>query len=362
MNAEKARILYVDDEVNNLTGFKATFRRDYKVVTAQSAREAVDILQEQEFEVIISDQRMPDMTGVEFFKSIVHQYPRPVRMLLTGYADIESVIEAINEGQVYRYITKPWEENDLRMTIDNAVQYYQSQNELRQRNIELEKAYNELEKFVYSASHDLRAPLASIMGIVQLAKMEKQDEEYDEYMMKIETSVNKLDVLLQNIISYYRSAKIEQGLVQLNLEKLIRNTLETFEFYANADQIDFTVEVKQNEQFIGDEARLQILLNNMINNAIKYQRPDEPHKKVSITAVVEGGMATIEIADNGIGIKPEDMDNIFTMFYRSAAKNAGSGIGLYIVNETVKKLSGTIKVESTLGKGSKFIIQIPNNT
>lgn len=358
----KPRILYVDDEPNNLTGFKATFRRDYKVTTAQSAREAMDILKEQEFEVIISDERMPDITGVEFFKSIIDDHPRPVRMLLTGYADIESVIKAINDGQVFRYISKPWEENDMRMTIDNALQFYQAKNELRERNEELEKAYHELEKFVYSASHDLRAPLASVLGIVRIAQMEEDlnKDDYSDYMGKIESSVNKLDMLLQNIISYYRSARLEKSHVEVDFKKLVDNTLQSFEYYENAGDIHFDINVDQQATFMGDETRIQIVLNNLVSNAIKYQRPEEPHKKVTINATITGADAYIEIVDNGIGIAPEELDNIFTMFYRSAAKNAGSGIGLYIVKETLNKISGTIEVESTPGTGTRFVIKIPN--
>lgn len=360
MSTEKARILYIDDEANNLTGFKATFRRDYKIVTAISAMEAKDILREQEFELIISDERMPEISGVEFFKSIIDEYPKPVRMLLTGYADIEAVIKAINEGHVYRYVTKPWDENDMRMTIDNALQFYNTQNELRERNVELEKAYNELEKFVYSASHDLRAPLASILGIVQLAKLDDLNPEQDDYMNKIETSVNKLDMLLQNIISYYRSARLKADHVEVDLKKLVDNALESFEYYENAKSINFKVEVNQTAPFVGDETRMQIVLNNVVSNAIKYQRPDEPNKEVSINIDADDKRAIIKISDNGIGISDDEMENVFTMFYRSAVKNAGSGIGLYIVKETIDKLSGSVNIDSTPGQGTTFTIEIPN--
>lgn len=121
---EKINILYVDDEVNNLTAFKANFRRDYKVFTAENALDGRKIVEDNNIHIIISDQRMPHMTGVEFFASILHDHPEPIRILLTGYADIEAVIDAINRGQVYRYITKPWDENELRVTIDNAFEVF----------------------------------------------------------------------------------------------------------------------------------------------------------------------------------------------------------------------------------------------
>jgi response regulator RpfG family c-di-GMP phosphodiesterase len=121
---EKIKILYVDDEENNLQAFKATFRRDYKIFLAIGAVEAREILKNEEIDLIITDQRMPEETGVEFLESIIPVYPSPIRILLTGYTDIQAVIDAINKGQVYHYLTKPWEEDYLRTVIKNAYEIY----------------------------------------------------------------------------------------------------------------------------------------------------------------------------------------------------------------------------------------------
>ncbi len=136
--SEKAliNILYVDDEVNNLHSFKAAFRRDFNVFTAESATEGRKILDEEVIEVIVTDQRMPGMTGVEFLESIIPVYPDPIRILLTGYTDIQAVIDAINKGQVYHYLTKPWEEQQLRNIINKAYEVYS----LRAENKELMKS------------------------------------------------------------------------------------------------------------------------------------------------------------------------------------------------------------------------------
>jgi response regulator RpfG family c-di-GMP phosphodiesterase len=133
MSAQHIHILYIDDEIHNLNAFKASFRRVYNVFTATSAEEAVKLLEEQEFHIIISDQRMPKMTGIEFFESILEKYPEPIRMLLTGYADINAVVDAINKGQVYKYFSKPWNEEELRHNIEKAYEVYS----LRKENKEL---------------------------------------------------------------------------------------------------------------------------------------------------------------------------------------------------------------------------------
>jgi response regulator RpfG family c-di-GMP phosphodiesterase len=142
---EKIRILYVDDEENNLQAFKATFRRDYKIFLAISAKEGTEILEKEEIDIIITDQRMPEKTGVEFLEDIIPTHPKPIRVLLTGYTDIQAVIDAINKGQVYHYLTKPWEEDYLRTVIKNAFEVYSLRRENERLTEALLKANEQLE-------------------------------------------------------------------------------------------------------------------------------------------------------------------------------------------------------------------------
>ncbi|HUM48070.1 MAG TPA: response regulator, partial [Chitinophagales bacterium] len=124
MDEEKFNVLYVDDEENNLISFRAAFRRNYNIFTATSAAEGIRLLHQHTIPIIITDQRMPQMTGVQFLEKIIPEYPDTIRMILTGFSDIEAIIQAINTGRVFRYITKPWDENELKMTIDNAISLY----------------------------------------------------------------------------------------------------------------------------------------------------------------------------------------------------------------------------------------------
>jgi len=126
-------VLYIDDEPHNLTSFKASFRRNFNIYTVEEAAEARKILENKEVHVILSDQRMPKMTGIEFFESILEDFPEPIRILVTGYTDINAVIDAINRGQVYKYLTKPWSEDDVRHAIEKAYEVYR----LRKENEEL---------------------------------------------------------------------------------------------------------------------------------------------------------------------------------------------------------------------------------
>jgi class 3 adenylate cyclase len=133
MATEKVKLLYVDDEENNLISFRATFRREYEVFTAIGAEEALNILHREIIPIIITDQRMPGVTGIQFLEKVIPEFPDTVRMILTGFSDVEAIIQAINTGRVFRYITKPWDEKELKMTIDNAIHLFQ----LQQRNKQL---------------------------------------------------------------------------------------------------------------------------------------------------------------------------------------------------------------------------------
>ncbi|MDB5116048.1 MAG: response regulator [Mucilaginibacter sp.] len=137
-------VLYVDDEINNLNSFKAAFRRDFEIFTAISAREGRKILDSQEIGVIITDQRMPGMTGIEFLESILSIYPDTIRILLTGFSDINAVMDAINRGQVYKYLVKPWQNDELKMYIENALEIYHLRKENKDLARKLQLAYDEL--------------------------------------------------------------------------------------------------------------------------------------------------------------------------------------------------------------------------
>lgn len=133
MENKNVNVLYIDDEPDNLTSFRATFRRNFNITTTDSTDEALQIIEKENIHVILSDQRMPKMTGIEFFESIQNNFPDPIRILITGYTDINAVIDAINRGQVYKYLTKPWNEEDVKIFVEKAYEVYS----LRKDNVDL---------------------------------------------------------------------------------------------------------------------------------------------------------------------------------------------------------------------------------
>ena len=358
--SDKIRVLYVDDEENNLISFKAFFRKEYEVYTASSAADALRLLDNIEMHIIVSDQRMPLISGTEFLEKSIEKYPDAIRLLITGQSDIDTVIEAINRGQITKYLQKPWDWDKFRLTMENCADVFKAKRELKLKNIQLEKANDELNRFVYSASHDLRSPLMSILGVAQFAKMDDDMKVAAEYFDIIENSVHKLDKYLKNIIDYYQNSRSEDMMDQINFESLVN---EIIDILKNQDQqVNFVTEIVQDGEFIGDSFRLRVILNNLISNAIKYQNPKITDHKVTVKVKSSKTSAFLSISDNGIGILQEHLDNIFKMFFRTQNTNhkQGSGIGLFIVKEALEKIGGTINVVSTPLVGTSFDMVIPN--
>ncbi|SHG01161.1 hybrid sensor histidine kinase/response regulator [Pedobacter caeni] len=357
MNATTIRVLYIDDEENNLHAFKASFRRQYEIYTALSADEGLKILENVSVQVIIADQKMPNTTGVEFFKNIKHTFPDPTRILLTGYTDIEALADAINHGDIYRYITKPWNDLELHNSIKNAYDAYKSKIDLRNKVAELEKTNDELNRFIYSISHELRAPLVSAMGIVNLVKMEGLFHSSGEYWGLIETCSNRLDYYIQKTLQYYKNNKTISENTPVDFKRLVSDLIELYS-YTDKD-MHFNVNIIQDEPFYGDAFRIEVILGNLISNAIKYQKETELNKNVNISIEVQPTQVNIAINDNGMGILNEHLEKIFLQFFKSKI-NHGSGLGLFIVKEALNKINGKIAVSSNSVEGTTFKITIPN--
>ncbi len=357
------KILYIDDEEHNLKSFKASFRRQYEIYTAISGTEAKNILSQTDIHIIISDQRMPEMTGVEFFKSIKNSYPDPIRVLLTGYTDIDALGEAVNEGHIYRYLTKPWNELELNNCIINAHNSYTSKVALKEKVDELQKTNDELTRFIYSISHELRAPLASALGVIQLVKLENlidPQSHLGEYWALIEGCCDKLEYNINKTLQYYKNHRYQTLNEKVDFKTLI-NELIALHKQANnvTDQIAFSLNVNQSVDFWGDSFRIEIILGNLISNAIKYQKPSSVDKEINVSVKVTPLDAQIIIADNGMGIFKEHLPKIYTQFFKGKHE-PGAGLGLFIVKEALDKIEGTINVKSDIDEGSIFTIRIPN--
>lgn len=354
------KVLYLDDEDNNLRSFKAAFRREYDVYTANTSEQAYDVIKSIKPHIIFSDQRMPVTSGVDFFNAVRQIFPDPVRILLTGYTDINDIIEAINKGHIYRYITKPWSEHEIRVAIDNAYDLYNTRKQLNEKLEELEKSNHELSRFIYSASHDLRSPLATSLGVIRLADHDIKDPLAKDYFDKIEESIKKLDVFVHHIIDYYKNNRSENEAIDINFQNIIEEVVETVKSGLGSADAQIDTEIAQENKFVGDEFRFRIIMSNLISNAIKFKKSDQNEARISINIKSDLNKAVIIVKDDGMGILEDHIQKVFQMFFKSNNDKTGSGMGLYIVKEALEKMGGSIEVKSKSGKGTDFHIEIPN--
>jgi signal transduction histidine kinase len=224
----------------------------------------------------------------------------------------------------------------------------------------LEKANKELDLFLYSTSHDLRAPIASILGLTYLGKLEFEEERARTFMDMIEARVKKLDMVIGDILSLSRSKKMEVKLEEVNLRDLLDNSITDIKFNKGASAISLDYQYSSSHIFQTDFSQMKIVLNNLLANAVKYHNLDQPNPFIRVVFFREKDTVRIAIEDNGQGIPEASLPKVFEMFYRASLNTEGTGLGLYIVKEALSKIKGTIEVKSEFGKGSTFTIVLEN--
>lgn len=229
---------------------------------------------------------------------------------------------------------------------------------LKQKDL-LEKANAELDRFVYITSHDLKAPLLSIQGLIHLAEISEDKSEVEMCLKMMMERIKGLENFIGDIIDYSRN--VRAGLVkeEIDIKKMIGEIYNDLFYLENVDKIDFEIEVDNALTFNSDEKRVNVILKNLIFNAVKYQNFNQDSPYIKVKANEDGNHLVITVKDNGEGIDPDIQDKIYDMFFRASEKSSGSGLGLYIVKEMVSKLDGTIQLKSEPDKGSEFILRLP---
>ncbi len=243
--------------------------------------------------------------------------------------------------------------------IADITEFKEAEELLKKTNEQLRQKNSDLDRFIYSASHDLRAPLTSIQGVLQLAELDGPDATMQHYLDLIKSSVYKLENFVNDLIDYYRNAKTQQSYNLIDFNDLVHTTFEHFQYMEGADRIQLHVENLMNENFQSDRYRLGIIVSNLLSNAIKYSDPEEPNPYIRARLERCGQHVCMEVEDNGQGIPEDQLEKVWDIFYRGNASGQGSGMGLFIVKETVEKLGGTINVDAQPGKGSTFRLTLP---
>jgi PAS domain S-box-containing protein len=245
-------------------------------------------------------------------------------------------------------------------TVEDISERRSAEEKLQKQFQEIQKTNYELDRFVYSVSHDLRAPLASILGIINIAELEKISPTVREYMGMVRSSVNRLDTFINDILNYSRNSRMEVSYKRTDFRTLLAETQNNLKLIEGAGNIEVIFEIQDAAPFYSDSARIAIILNNLFSNSIKYQDRYKKSSFLNVNIVTDPEKAVITVTDNGIGIPADHVGKIFNMFYRASDVSKGSGLGLYITKETIVKLGGTVEVKSEFGAFTTFEIILPN--
>ena len=346
----KPTILCVDDENDNLEALERIFRKKYNILKAISGPDALQIIDKSgdSISLILTDQRMPDMTGIEVLEKVIGRYPDMIRILITGFTDLESVIQAINKGQIYQYITKPWDPVELSNTVDRAVERFTVGRELAIKTKQLETAYNELKtlddaksKFMILINHELKTPLTSIINFLSLLNETPLTDDQKLYIDRTIKSSNKLRQIIEDVLILVRAELNQihldpQALIMTTIENLVNpenltaKTKKHLIFVENIDALEFKADKRIFEQ----------VLNRILSNAIKHSQDSSV---IEIKGSKIGNFYEFKMINKGENISEPALKKIFLPFYideNIMNHSVGLGLGLSICDKLLK-LHGT---------------------
>jgi len=378
-------VLFVDDEKFILTSLKRLLRNEsYRCLFAGGGKNALDTLEKEEIHIIISDLSMPEMGGLALLEEVEQKYPDIVRLVLSARKDSDTVLEAINRGQVYRYITKPWDEYELKMNIRQALEIIDLQKEKREllRKIEdhnksleksVEKKTNqllaiqskaEIGKYASQIVHNLKNPLQAIYGALDLADFVISDKnpdlkELNEYLKIINSSSKNLEEIISGILIHVRNDRINSS-EHIDINKILKQQLDFFNLdIAYKTEIEKEITLSDPLPCIfGNPIHIKQIIDNLIKNAIDAMQ-HSLRKKLLIKTGHKGSDVFMEISDTGEGIAKEDLDKIFSSDFTTKPIGKGTGLGLASVKTMVEGYSGVIQVESNKDQGTTFTVKLP---
>lgn len=385
---QRHTLLVVDDEPHVVRSLQDLLRLDYRVLGATRAADALELMRREAVDVVLSDQRMPDTSGVDFLSRVRELYPDTVRLLITGYSDIRTVIDAINRGHVFRYIAKPWDPDELQTVIRQAVQQYEMVaerrrliDELETANAHLRQALEQLKQsdqlksaFIQVASHELRTPLTIVLLLARLAAQVPQiTPQLRDLLDRITSASGRLRYLVDQLITMLAAGSFSDLLTRgpVDLSRLLESAAEDVRPFVTQRRQDLRVQVPPDlGEFELDEPKIRDCLNHLLLNAIKFT-PDGGHITLDAHAD-DHDAATVRISDTGVGIDPAELPRVFDPFFTGfnvlthstgvyEFNRRGLGLGLSVVKAFIEMHGGSVGVQSEPGRGSTFTLTLPRH-
>ncbi|MDF1576413.1 MAG: hybrid sensor histidine kinase/response regulator [Bacteroidales bacterium] len=368
MSENKPAVLYVDDVSVNLILFRETFKNDFDITLTEFPHEALKIMEEKEIQVMVSDQRMPEMTGIELLEIVADKYPDIIRYLLTAYTDVETVIEAVIVGRIHGYIQKPFKADEIRATIKSSMEVYHLRKKNQQILKELEKVNAELlnldglkTEIIHSITNEISPPLNHIMGTLHLLKSKIEGDELSGVVNILDQSVFKLEQFstLAQQISTLKSPGFVLDLQQLAFKQVVQySIIETNEELKEVD-------IKLIKQF--DSGELMVrgnsdLLVSCLVNLIRFAREHtERNGELVILTTVQEGRVECHIKDGGSNYSDTLLDILTDQFsFKDVSLNLKIGIGLAVSQAIMIAHKGHLVFEKTVGTKGKMKMVFPN--
>jgi len=370
---EKRKILYLDDEKDNLDVFEYSFAREYQLYLASTILEAKNILKENDIEVIITDYKMPEMTGVDFLESIHKDNPHCIRIILTGFHDYEIVVNSINRAKIFQFVTKPWKKQDFKIIIDNALELYglrernnnlikhliDSNNDLQVKSQSLKNIAEihskEIENFEKITAHNLRGPVRSIGTLVEWLindYADLYDSNAHEYLNLLKIRIQQLYDSMDGVLEY-----IKTGLIPIGQQTLLSQTVDKIrksDWFKDHIQIELLTDT-----FPMDPDHTFSVMKETLKNALDATVSSSG--KIILTCWKSEGESHLKVSDNGRGIEEKYHKKIFQTFQSISDENSNKlGLGLAIVDKIAKLYRGNISFVSTPGKGTTITLSLKN--
>jgi signal transduction histidine kinase len=355
----KRDILYVDDEVENLIVFQATFDEMFNVVTATSAEEALRLLDERSFPVVVADQRMPRVSGGELFEIMRQRFPQTKRVMLTGYTDMAAMLASINQGQVFYFIKKPWEQDVVYSVLVRAIEAY----DLSNTNITLTERLVTADRcaMLGRSAAELAHEVGNQLCVLPLTEMIEEKYSHDGDLMELaaiaRATHDRLVQIVNEVKSFVRFERENTSLQKLLLPEVIREVQEFLRYEHGVAPDTLHVSVQATPWVEANRVKVQQVLVNLIKNAAHAIRGRDDGR-ISLTLAVEGEQAVIAVSDNGCGMTEEVAARIWEPFFTTKG-DEGTGLGLDVAKSIVELHGGTIHCQTAPGAGATFTIRLP---
>jgi len=371
MSSRKFSLLYVDDEPSNLSIFKNTFRRDYRIFTAASAKEGLEILKNEQIDLVLSDQRMPEMSGVEFLKKAIDLQPAPNRILVTAYTDFDALKSAINDAKIFQYIKKPWDAGDLKRIIDSAIQVYDLKrnnqrlaHELERKNRELTTKNQELKEsdqlkydFLRIISHEIRTPLNGMKGAVELMELEPEiPEKLAPLLSMAKGSADRLEhlLMLAERITAMRAKRYPLQPCVIPLHQLLNSCCEALAHKAQKKGHELDCTPPSQKCFFGDSDLIELCILQVLDNAIRYS---ETPCTISLDCKMSDGTLIVTIRDRGRGFSEHVLKNLFKVFITESIEHDSSlGLNLSLIKLITEMHGGETRAYNHPDGGAEVIM------